>query len=235
MNARFIRPAGLAAAAMASIALSLWLGPRIAGGVAAAASWLRSFGALGCLVFVALEFLVTLVGIVPGALLGIAAGAIYGVMTGFWASAGGIMAGAVVAFGLSRSMLRPWIGRVLGKRTRLAMLDQAIAKEGWRIVALLRISPAMPFSITSYALGFSGISARDYVLGTLASLPPLLGYVVIGALGGIGYSAKTRAGTEIHLTLLVLGVAATLALTVYLSRLLGGVLRAGQALAPKNS
>ena len=229
--ARFIRPAAVLVAAAVSLALSLWLGPRIAGGVAEATSWLRAFGPLGWVVFVVLEFLVTLVGIVPGALLGIAAGAIYGVVTGFWISAAGIMAGAVVAFGLSRSILRPWIGRALGNRARLAVFDQAISKEGWRIVALLRISPVMPFSITSYALGFSGIAARDYVLGTLASLPPLLGYVVIGALGGMGYSAKTRTGADIHLALLVLGAAATLALTVHLSRLLGSALRAGQILA----
>ena len=84
----------------------------------------------------------------------------------------------------------------------------------------------MPFSVTSYALGFSRILLRDYVLGTLASLPPLLGYVVIGALGGLSLQDHTQDGAKIHLLLLGLGAVATLGLTLHLSRLLGRALRA---------
>jgi len=182
------------------------------------------------LIFVGVEFAVTLVGFVPGVLLGLAAGAIYGVTAGFLASAVGILAGAVVAFALSRSMLRPWIGLMLGRHQRLSRLDGMIAKDGWRIVALLRISPVMPFSITSYALGFSGISMRDYFLGTLASMPPLLGYVVLGALGGMGMKATTQSGSDVHMLLLGLGAAATLALTIHLSRMLGQALRSFEPL-----
>jgi uncharacterized membrane protein YdjX (TVP38/TMEM64 family) len=214
-------------AALASLGVSLLLGPRIAGAVMEGAARLRAMGSLGWVIFIGLEFLVTLVGIVPGALLGIAAGAIYGVATGFCASAAGIMAGAMAAFGLSRSMLRPWIGHVLARHRRLAMLDGMLAKDGWRIVALLRISPVMPFSITSYALGFSGITARDYVLGTLASLPSLLGYVVIGTLGRLSLSAGVRDGADIRFLLLGLGAVGTLVLTIHLSRLLGRALRPG--------
>ena len=66
---------------------------------------------------------------------------------------------------------------------------------------------------------------RDYVVGTLASLPPLLGYVAIGGLGGLGLSASGRDGAEIHVLLLGLGAAATLGLTVQGSRMLGRALR----------
>ena len=221
---------GAAAAVLVVVLLSLggsfWLGPRMAAAAVAGAARLRAMGPLGWLMFTGVETLVTLVGIVPGALLGIVAGAVYGVAAGFCAGALGITAGAVAAFGLSRSALRPWIGRMLGSRARLAMLDRAIAEDGWRIVALLRISPVMPFSITSYALGFSGVLFRDYVVGTLASLPSLLGYVGIGALGGLGFSARTQGGEKIHFLLLGLGAAATLGLTVHVSRMVGRVLRA---------
>jgi len=166
------------------------------------------------------------VGIVPGSVLGVAAGAIYGVGIGFVTSAIGIFAGAVVAFALSRSMFRPWIAGVLGSRRRLGVLDRLVSSESWKIVALLRISPVMPFSVTSYALGLSGIAARDYVVGTLASLPPLLGYVVIGALGRSTFTGRSRGEAMIHVGLLALGVVATLALTVHLSRLLARALRA---------
>ncbi len=214
----------LAVVAAVSLGLSLWLGARIIGVAMAAAGWLREAGPLGWLVFTGIEFLSTLVGIVPGALLGVAAGAVFGLAAGFGVSAMGIMAGALAAFWLSRSMLRPWIARALGGKARMALLDEAIGRDGWRLVALLRVSPVMPFSITSYALGFSAISARDYVAGTLASLPPLLGYVAIGALGGL--AAAARCGATIHFVLLGLGVAATCMLVAHLSKLFGRVLRA---------
>jgi uncharacterized membrane protein YdjX (TVP38/TMEM64 family) len=102
----------------------------------------------------------------------------------------------------------------------LARLDGAIAADGWRLVALLRVSPVMPFSLTSYALGFSGITLRDYMLGTLASLPALLGYVAIGALGGWGAGLSHGPQHGIHLALLALGTVATLGLVLHLSRLL---------------
>ena len=215
--------------AASSLGLSLWLGPRIITGLAGTAGWLRALGLRGDLLFVGVELIVTLAGIVPGALLGGTAGAIFGVVGGFCVSALGIMAGALAAFALSRSFLRPAISRALGQRSRLQALDGALTQDGWRLVALLRISPVMPFSITSYALGLSNIRPRDYVLGTLASLPPLLGYVVLGALGGASLDAQSAVGRDIQLLLFGLGAAATLALTLYLARLMARALRATSA------
>ena len=54
------------------------------------------------------------------------------------------------------------------------------------MVTLLRISPVMPFALTSYGLGLTRISQRDFLAGTLASLPSLAGYVALGALGKEG-------------------------------------------------
>ena len=258
------------AAAAISLCLSLWLSPRLIAGLTNATDWLRGHGLWGDLIFIGFEVLVTLAGIVPGALLGAAAGAIFGIAAGFWLSMLGILAGALLAFMLSRSFLRPWISRALARNdskinrwrsifmfrspsenikesslghlmesrsdpakpdppaargTRLKLLNGMVTQDGWRLVALLRISPVMPFSITSYALGLTNIRPRDYVLGTLASLPLLLGYVVIGALGGMSLSARSAAGRDIHLLLLALGVAATLALTLHLSRLMARALR----------
>jgi uncharacterized membrane protein YdjX (TVP38/TMEM64 family) len=207
-----------------SVGLSLWLGARVAGWMVGAASWLRGLGMPGEGLFVVAVVAMTLVGIVPGALLGIAGGAIFGVGAGFVLSGVGILLGAVAAFALSRSVLRPLIVRVL--RGRLAAIDGVVAADGWRLVALLRLSPVMPFSIASYALGLSGVRLGDYVIGTLASLPLLLGYVVIGALGGLSLTGLGGRGAEIRFVLLALGALATLALTVHLGRLLARAVRA---------
>ena len=217
--------AALAALALLSLGVSLLAGPLLAAKVVAGTTALRQAGLAGLALFTAICFLFALAGIVPGALLGLAAGAIFGIGQGFATATIGILAGAGIAFGLSRSYLRPLIAAMLGRYGALSRLDHAVRADGWRLVALLRVSPVMPFSLTSYALGLSGIGLRDYLLGTLASLPALLGYVVLGALGG--YSTRLRTGTDhdIHLALLGLGAAATLALTLHLSRLLARALK----------
>jgi uncharacterized membrane protein YdjX (TVP38/TMEM64 family) len=215
-----------------SLGASVLAGPRIVGAVVAGADDLRALGVAGLLLFTGAVFLFALVGIVPGGLLGVAAGVIFGVATGFAASATGIMAGAVAAFILARGMARPWARAALRRGGFLARLDGAVSAEGWRLVALLRISPVMPFSITSYALGLSGVSLRHYVLGTLASLPALLGYVVIGALGGWGASLPAGPERWLHAALLLFGAVATLALAWYLGRLLARVLAVSPAQKP---
>jgi uncharacterized membrane protein YdjX (TVP38/TMEM64 family) len=81
------------------------------------------------------------------------------------------------------------IARLLPERPRLRNLDILLAREGWKLVCLLRISPLMPFAATSYALGLSSVKLRPYLVGTLLSLPSLLGYVVIGhSAGALGLS-----------------------------------------------
>ena len=48
----------------------------------------------------------------PASVLGIAAGALFGVAAGFAAAALGTMVGALLAFGLARSLFRPLIARL---------------------------------------------------------------------------------------------------------------------------
>src|SRR5271163_3512737 len=99
------------------------------------------------------------------------------------------MAGALPAFAVSRSLFRDVVARRLASQHNLAQFDALLARNGWRIVLLLRISPIMPFAATSYALGISSVGLFDYIVGTVASLPALFGYLFIGALADAGLSA----------------------------------------------
>ncbi len=176
-------------------------------------------GFKGMALFAGVQLIVAVSGILPASLLGVAAGAVYGVSVGFLFSAVSIMAGADLAFLLSRSLFRPAISRLMSGRPKISNLDQMIAQDGWKLVCLLRISPVMPFSVTSYILGLSQIKHTDYVLGTLASLPALLGYVVMGSLTDEGLSAWAEGGTPIRWILLVIGGLATIALTIRLGQI----------------
>jgi uncharacterized membrane protein YdjX (TVP38/TMEM64 family) len=169
----------------------------------------RAMGPLGWLSFASMQAVIAALGIVPASPLGIGAGLATGVWFGFLLSATGTLLGGLMAFQLSRSLLRPWISRFLVKRMGAARLDDAIARDGWKFVCLMRISPIMPFAVTSYALGLTQIRLRAYLLGTLASLPALLGYVMLGALANEGLAATLESATPLHWVLLAVGVVAT--------------------------
>jgi uncharacterized membrane protein YdjX (TVP38/TMEM64 family) len=138
-----------------------------------------------------------------------AAGALFGVVGGFALSSAGLLLGALAAFGLSRSTFRARIERAMRGKSQLRNLDAALGRDGWRLVCLLRASPLTPFVATSYLLGLSAVSLRDYMLGTLAALPALLGYVSLGALARAGLLASSGAARPFQWALLVAGFAAT--------------------------
>ena len=204
---------GAAAVGMAATHLSP-LGA--AGLVQHAIVWLRAAGAAGPIALAVLQLFVGLSGAMPASLLGIAAGAVYGVVPGFLLAASGCLAGAVIAFALSRSLFRAAIERLLARHGRLRRLDGLLRHDGWKLVCLLRLSPVMPFSATSYLLGLSSLAWSDYLGGTLASMPALLGYVFLGSLTDAGISAWTGGESPVRWLMLALGAVATLLLTVHL-------------------
>lgn len=185
---------------------------------------MRRFGPLGWIGFVLLQALVAMVGFLPASLLGLAAGAIYGITLGFGLAAVGVVLGAIGSFGMARSMLRGAIMRLISGRAGFRRVDAALAADGFRLVLLMRISPIMPFSLTSFALGLSGIAPRTYLSGTLAALPALLVYVVLGSLGARSFAAIPNGSHDLTLALLGLGILATGLLTVRIGHLVARAL-----------
>jgi uncharacterized membrane protein YdjX (TVP38/TMEM64 family) len=182
----------------------------VAGWLAAAQAW----GRTSWVAFLVLQSLIAVSGVLPASLAGVAAGAVFGLLGGFWLAALSTMAGAAMAFALSRSVFRPWVAGFLARRAGWQRLDEAVAQDGWRSVCLLRLSPVMPFAVTSYALGLTSIGWRDYLTGTLASLPALFCYVALGRFAGSGLEAWHSGASPVALGLLGFGLAATAVLTL---------------------
>jgi uncharacterized membrane protein YdjX (TVP38/TMEM64 family) len=200
---------------VAGLGIVAWISPAgLIVAIDASVRTLRNFGFGGAVAFGILQAVVAVSGILPASLLGVAAGGMYGLVPGFALAACGTMAGALAAFYLSRSFLRPTVERLIAVRPRLRNFDTLITQDGLRLVCLLRISPVMPFSVTSYMLGLSSIDLRSYALGTLASLPALCGYVFIGTLADAGLSAWSTGANPLRWVLLGIGGAATLVLTI---------------------
>jgi uncharacterized membrane protein YdjX (TVP38/TMEM64 family) len=176
----------------------------------------RGLGGIGLIAFGALQALVAVSGVLPASLLGIGAGAVYGLVPGFLLAAVSTLVGAVLAFLLSRSAFRPAVEGLCARRPRLRNFDALIAQDGWKLVCLLRINPVMPFSATSYVLGLSSIGMGEYLVGTLASLPALLGYVFLGTLADASLSAVATGAGPFRWVVIGVGVVTTLALTIHL-------------------
>lgn len=147
-------------------------------------------------------------GILPASMFAMIAGATYGFGQGLAISVICTMLGGWLAFALSRSVLRGWVERWLRRTPAANRFDAALGAESWRFVLLLRISPVMPFALTSYGLGLTRIGQRDYLFGTLASLPALVGYVAMGCLGRVGMTMATRSSSPLGFAMLAAGIAA---------------------------
>ncbi len=194
----------------------------------------HALGPTGFLLAAGVQTLIALCGVLPASVGAIAAGMTFGVFRGFVVSGSATILGAVLAFLLARSLFRPIVARTLARRPRIGRLDEAVARDGWRLVALMRVSPIMPFAVTSYAMGLTSIRLRQYLLGTLASLPALLGYVVMGRMAGAGLSSlSANEAHPVRWALLALTAAATVLLTLRLARIVRLVLRLEEtAIAP---
>ncbi len=183
--------------------------------------WVRGLGPLAPVIFV-LGYVVATVAFIPGSLLTLAAGAIFGIPLGTAVVFVGAVLGASAAFALSRTVLRGPIARKVAGDARFAAIDEAVAREGRRIVFLLRLSPAFPFNLMNYALGLTRVRYVDYLVASVGMLPGTLLYVYSGKIAGdvatlAGGAAPPR-GAGYYLVLTV-GLVATLAVTMMVTRL----------------
>jgi uncharacterized membrane protein YdjX (TVP38/TMEM64 family) len=95
--------------------------------------------------------------LLPPSPLAICAGAIFGLPLGTLCSWLPALIGESVAFLLGRFLLRGWVRALTAAWPTWRALEAALREDGWKLVALLRLSPAVPFSVLNYALGTSSL------------------------------------------------------------------------------
>ena len=184
----------------------------------------KSLGFIGAIAFIAIYNIATLL-FVPGSILTMKGGCLFGI---FWGTVYVLIAatlGATWAFLLGRYLSRDWVCRQIGKNPKFQAIDRAVGKEGWKIVLLTRLSPIFPFNLLNYAFGVTGISLKDYILGSLGMIPGTIMYVYIGSLASdlatLDMSNRpTTTETQIVQWLIrIMGLMATIAVTIYVTRL----------------
>ncbi|HYU33758.1 MAG TPA: TVP38/TMEM64 family protein [Thermoanaerobaculia bacterium] len=181
-------------------------------------AWVRSLGLWGPLAFI-LGYAVATVAFIPGSLLTAAAGAIFGLVQGTLYTFVGATLGASAAFLVARYVARRRVERMIAGDARFAAVDRAVGREGFKIVALLRLSPVFPFNVLNYALGLTRVRFLDYLLASVAMLPGTVLYVYYGK---VAENFATSAGGWVTLGI---GLVATIAVTTVITRLAGRALR----------
>jgi uncharacterized membrane protein YdjX (TVP38/TMEM64 family) len=221
---------GLAAVVAVGVLAGLaFLGRSVPAGrvVGLTRDWVAGLGVWGALGF-GVAYAVAVVGMAPAWILTVAAGAIFGPWLGTAMVSIASTTGAGLAFLVARYLGRGAVERRVGRDPRFAAMDRAIAEDGWKVVALLRLSPAVPFNVQNYLYGLTGIGFWPYLLTSwVAMLPGTLLYVWLGHVGRAGLEATggDRSRTPAEWAALGVGLVATLAVSVYLARIARRALR----------
>lgn len=179
--------------------------------VKAFALWVQGAGWVGAAAFFLIYVLATVLAL-PALPMTLVAGIIYGPVLGTLLMSPSSVAGATAAFLLGRTVLRRSVTAKMAASPRLASLDAAVAKEGWRLVALLRLSPLIPFNLLNYALGTTGIALGPYVLASFIAMLPAT-FLFVSAGSALGSVAGLGAKVALPRWMLFLTLGATLAVT----------------------
>lgn len=196
--------------------------------------WISGTGVWGALIFIGL-YVVATVLFIPGSILTLGAGFVFGVALGtLYVSLGSIL-GASAAFLLGRTLARNWIRRKVESNPRFKAIDDAVGREGWKIVGLTRLSPIFPFNLLNYAYGLTKVSFKGYFLASwIGMLPGTVMYVYVGSLAAdLATLGGARTRTTLEWVLYAVGLAATVLVTVFMTRLARKALRRQVANQPQ--
>src|SRR5437764_3447187 len=185
-----------------------------------AMTWLREFQAwvahLGALGYVVYTLGYGVIGVFfPASILTLGAGALFGVVGGTIVVVFGATIAATLAFLLARTILRKRVEAMAAKNPKFRAVDRAIAREGAKIVVLVRLSAVFPFLFVNYAFGLTGIGLVPYVIATfLGILPAPIAFVWLGAAGA---AVATQQSARSLITLI--GAIVALGVSIYVGRI----------------
>lgn len=181
---------------------------------------IAGLGAWGPALF-ALLYVAATVFFLPGAILTVGAGVVFGLVRGFVIVSLSATLGATAAFLVGRYLARAFIAGKVEGHPKFKAIDEAVAREGWKIVGLLRLSPVVPFNVLNYAFGVTRVSLRDYMIASwIGMMPGTLVYVYLGSIAGDLARAGGRASrSPVEWAFYAVGLVATIAVTVFVTRL----------------
>jgi len=200
----------------------------------------RDLGFWGPVVY-GVVYVIAALMFVPGAALTLGGGALFGPLWGTLVVSAASTVVVAVSFLMARYLAREEVTRLAGRYPKFKAFDRAMGRGGWKLIALLRLSPVVPFSVVNYLFGLTRVRFWPHVATSWwAMLPGTFMYAYLGYIGRVGITAATGAGPPggaVQWTLLIVGLAATVAFALYLVHLarhaIGRQINTGMNMAPQ--
>ena len=141
--------------------------------------WLTRHPYGGGIAFV-LVFLLGSLCFFPVSLLSMGVGYVYadlygtssGIAAAFAVCYIGSLVGAAVCFFRSRYLMRRLVVLFAKKYPLIRAVDHAFMNQGFKLMLLFRLSPAVPFNALNYIGGITSVSLRDYWWATVVGIAP---------------------------------------------------------------
>lgn len=185
--------------------------------------WIQGAGWIGVIVYI-LSYAIATVAFLPGWILTVGGGLVFGLVKGSLLASVSSVLGATCAFVLGRSLLRSTVEKKISGSESFSAIDRAIAERGWKIVLLIRLSPAFPFNLLNYALGLTSVRLDHYIFASwIGMFPGTVMYVYLGSLGD--FFASDREKTVFEKVALFIGLLATVAVSIFVARVARNALR----------
>lgn len=183
--------------------------------------WIQNSGWIGIAVYIGI-YIIACIFFIPGSLLTLGAGAVFGVVQGSIFTSIASTLGATVSFLVGRYLARDWINKKIQNNKKFSKVDEAVGKEGWKIVILTRLSPIFPFNLLNYAYGLTKVALKNYFFASwIGMMPGTIMYVYIGSIAGniatIGSQGRNK--TTAEWILYSVGLLATIVVTLYITKI----------------
>lgn len=145
--------------------------------------WLNSLGYFAYPAFVAIYLAATLVGL-PAIFLFLAAGSLFGFVRALAVVSLSDTLSVAVCYLLGKTVARKKVSKWIAQRPQWRQFDRVVAKKGWKIVFLTRLSPIVPSNILNYGFSLTKINFWQYLfISWLAMLPVISLYVYLASVG----------------------------------------------------
>jgi uncharacterized membrane protein YdjX (TVP38/TMEM64 family) len=186
-------------------------------------------GSITCIYVYVIATLAFVPGIIVPVGAGLAYGSIYGLVEAVAIGASVIMIGVLqagsITFLASRYFFRDFMSKKVEGFKVLKAVDKTLETQGFKIVLLFQLSPAIPFNIFNLLMGASAVKFWPFFGGMFfGMIPNMVAYVFIGAAAASAvkvsddFTVCEKEGSGlVNTIMLVVGIVATLLATILIS------------------
>jgi uncharacterized membrane protein YdjX (TVP38/TMEM64 family) len=145
--------------------------------------WLHTLDWWAYPAFIAIYIAATLIGL-PAVFMFLGAGSLFGFIPGLITVSISDTLSVAICYFLGQTLARKTIGKWIARKPQWRKLDRAVAKEGWKIVLLTRLSPIVPSNVLNYGFSLTKIDFWQYLfVSWLGMLPIIALYVYLASVG----------------------------------------------------